>query len=68
MAERDHVIAVRHVELHTKMLQIVHRAQLAVLRRARFGRSSEKLDWKIELLEGRRCGCTRTDPNTTVIT
>src|SRR5258705_76228 len=50
--ERDRVIAVRDSELYGKTLQIEHlRAQLAVLRRARFGRSSEKLDREIEQLE-----------------
>jgi hypothetical protein len=44
--------AVRDAELYSKTLQIEHlKAQLAVLRRARFGRSSEKLDRKIEQLE-----------------
>ena len=42
----------RDVELYAKTLQIEHlKAQLAVLRRARFGRSSEKLDREIEQLE-----------------
>src|SRR5438105_6132897 len=50
--ERDRVIAVREAELYAKTLQIDHlKAQLAVLRRARFGRSSEKLDREIEQLE-----------------
>jgi transposase len=52
LAERDRLIAVRDAELYSKTLQIEHlRAQLAVLRRARFGRSSEKLDREIEQLE-----------------
>jgi len=52
LAERDHLIAVRDAELYSKTLQIEHlKAQLAVLRRARFGRSSEKLDREIEQLE-----------------
>jgi transposase len=52
LAERDRVIAVRDAELYSKTLQIEHlKAQLAVLRRARFGRSSEKLDREIEQLE-----------------
>ncbi len=52
LAERDRVIAVRDAELYAKTLQIEHlKAQLAVLRRARFGRSSEKLDREIEQLE-----------------
>jgi len=52
LAERDRQIAVRDAELYAKTLQIEHlKAQLAVLRRARFGRSSEKLDREIEQLE-----------------
>src|ERR1700693_1287973 len=52
LAERDRVIAVRDAELYAKTLQIEHlKAQLAVLKRARFGRSSEKLDREIEQLE-----------------
>src|SRR5499427_2399800 len=52
LAERDRVIAVRDAELYAKTLQIENlKAQLAVLRRARFGRSSEKLDRQIEQLE-----------------
>src|SRR6202521_5120190 len=52
LAERDRVIAVRDAELYAKTLRIEHlKAQLAVLRRARFGRSSEKLDREIEQLE-----------------
>src|SRR5229473_355678 len=52
LAERDRLIAVRDAELYAKTLQIEHlKAQLAVLRRARFGRSSEKLDREIEQLE-----------------
>jgi transposase len=52
LADRDRVIAVRDAELYAKTLQIEHlKAQLAVLRRARFGRSSEKLDREIEQLE-----------------
>jgi hypothetical protein len=44
--------AVRDAELYSKTLQIEHlKAQLAVLRRARFGRSSEKVDREIEQLE-----------------
>src|SRR5450631_2563261 len=49
LAERDRLIAVRDAELYAKTLQIEHlKAQLAVLRRTRFGRSSEKLDREIE--------------------
>jgi hypothetical protein len=45
LTERDRVIAVRDAELSAKTLQIENlKAQLAKLRRARFGRSSEKLD------------------------
>ena len=52
LAERDRQIAVRDAELYAKTLQIEHlKAQLALLRRARFGRSSEKLDREIEQLE-----------------
>src|SRR6516225_6614012 len=52
LAERERLIAVRDAELYAKTLQIEHlKAQLAVLRRARFGRSSEKLDREIEQLE-----------------
>jgi transposase len=52
LADRDRVIAVRDAEVYAKTLQIEHlKAQLAALRRARFGRSSEKLDREIEQLE-----------------
>lgn len=52
LTERDRVIAVRDAELYAKTLQIEHlKAQLAVLRRARYGRSSEQLDREIEQLE-----------------
>jgi transposase len=52
LTERDRVIAVRDAELYAKTLQIENlKAQLAKLRRARFGRSSEKLDREIEQLE-----------------
>jgi len=52
LAERDRLLAVRDAELYAKTLQIEHlKAQLAVLRRTRFGRSSEKLDREIEQLE-----------------
>src|SRR5205807_5645214 len=50
LSERDRVIAARDSELYAKTLQIEHlKAQLAVLRRARFGRSSEKLEREIEI-------------------
>jgi transposase len=52
LAERDRLIALRDAELYAKTLAIENlRAQLAKLRRARFGRSSEKLDREIEQLE-----------------
>jgi transposase len=52
LTERDRIIAVRDAELYAKTLQIEHlKMQLAVLRRARHGRSSEKLDREIEQLE-----------------
>ena len=52
LAERDRAIAARDAEIHAKTLHIEKlKAQLAVLRRARFGRSSEKLDQAIEQLE-----------------
>ena len=52
LADRDRMIAVRDAEVYAKTLQIEHlKAQLAALRRARFGRSSEKLDRAIEQLE-----------------
>jgi transposase len=52
LAERDRLLAVRDAELYAKTLQIEHlKAQLALLRRSRFGRSSEKLDREIEQLE-----------------
>jgi len=42
----------RLVELHARDLHIEKlKAQLAALRRMRFGRSSETLDWQIEQLE-----------------
>lgn len=53
LAERDRLISVRDAELYAKTLQIEHlKAQLAVLRRARFGRSSEKLDSRKKLEDG----------------
>jgi len=51
-AEMQREIAARDAELYTKTLHIEKlKAQLAALRRARFGRSSEKLDQEIEQLE-----------------
>ena len=52
LAEKDLAIAARDAEIHAKTLHIEKlKAQLAVLRRARFGRSSEKLERAIEQLE-----------------
>lgn len=52
LARKDAEIAANAAEIHAKTLHIEKlRMQLAVLRRARFGRSSEKLDGDIEQLE-----------------
>jgi transposase len=52
LAEREAELAAAQAELTGARLQIEHyRAQLAVLRRMQFGRSSEKLDHQIEQLE-----------------
>ena len=52
LARKDVEIAAHAAEIHAKTLHIEKlKAQLAVLRRARFGRSSEKLDRDIEQLE-----------------
>src|SRR5690348_2550650 len=52
LAEKDRALAARDAELHAKTLLIEKlRAELAVLRRARFGRSSERLDRAIDQLE-----------------
>ena len=52
LAEKDLALAARDAELHAKTLHIEKlRAELAVLRRARFGRSSEGLDRAIDQLE-----------------
>ncbi len=52
LARKDMEIAANAAEIHAKILHIEKlRMQLAVLRRARFGRSSEKLDGDIEQLE-----------------
>jgi len=52
LARKDMEIAANAAEIHAKTLHIEKlRMQLAVLRRARFGRSSEKLDGDIEQLE-----------------
>jgi transposase len=50
--EMQREIAVRDAELHAKTLHIEKlKAQLAALKRARFGRSSEKIERAIEQLE-----------------
>ncbi|WP_288037141.1 IS66 family transposase [Acidiphilium sp.] len=52
LARKEIEIAANAAELHAKTLHIEKlKMQLAVLRRARFGRSSEKLDRDIEQLE-----------------
>ena len=52
LARKEIEIAANAAEIHAKALHIEKlKAQLAVLRRARFGRSSEKLDRDIEQLE-----------------
>jgi transposase len=52
LARKDLEITARDAEIHAKTLHIEKlKMQLAVLRRARFGRSSEKLDHEIEQLE-----------------
>ena len=52
LARKDIEIAANAAEIHAKTLHIEKlKMQLAVLRRARFGRSSEKLDREIEQLE-----------------
>jgi transposase len=52
LARKEIEIAANALEIHAKALHIEKlKAQLAVLRRARFGRSSEKLDRDIEQLE-----------------
>src|ERR1700759_5853384 len=52
LARKDIEIAATAAESHAKTLHIEKlKMQLAVLRRARFGRSSEKLDRNIEQLE-----------------
>jgi transposase len=52
LARKDIEIAARDAEIHAKTLHIEKlKMQLAMLRRARFGRSSEKLDHEIEQLE-----------------
>ena len=52
LARKDIEIAANAAEIHAKTLHIEQlKMQLAVLRRARFGRSSEKLNRDIEQLE-----------------
>ncbi len=52
LARKDMEIAANAAEMHAKTLHIEKlQMQLAVLRRARFGRSSEKLDGDIEQFE-----------------
>jgi hypothetical protein len=52
LARKEIEIAANAAEIYAKALHIEKlKAQLAVLRRARFGRSSEKLDRDIEQLE-----------------
>ena len=52
LATRDRELAARDAELHAKTLHIEKlRATLALMKRARFGRSSERLD-QLELLIG----------------
>src|SRR3954449_7963835 len=52
LARKELEIAANAAEIHAKTLHIEKlKMQLAVLRRARFGRSSEKLDTEIEQLE-----------------
>jgi transposase len=52
LARKDIELAANAAEIHAKTLHIEKlKMQLAVLRRARFGRSSEKLDRDIEQLE-----------------
>jgi transposase len=52
LARKEIEVAANAAEIHAKTLHIEKlKAQLAVLRRARFGRSSEKLDRDIEQLE-----------------
>jgi transposase len=52
LARKDIEITARDAEIHAKALHIEKlKMQLAVLRRARFGRSSERLDRDIEQLE-----------------
>src|ERR1039458_7274400 len=51
-AEMQREIAARDAELYAKTLHIEKlKAQLAVLKRARYGRSSEKIEGEIEQME-----------------
>src|SRR3954468_21028702 len=52
LARKDIELAANAAEIHAKTLHIEKlKMQLATLRRARFGRSSEKIDHEIEQLE-----------------
>src|SRR3954447_11444539 len=52
LARKEIALAANAAEIHAKTLHIEKlKMQLAALRRARFGRSSEKLDRNIEQLE-----------------
>src|SRR3954471_22438260 len=52
LARKDLELAANAAEIHAKTLHIEKlKMQLATLRRARFGRSSEKIDHEIEQLE-----------------
>src|SRR5947209_10304279 len=52
LARKELQVAANAAEIHAKTLHIEQlKMQLAVLRRTRFGRSSEKLDHDIEQLE-----------------
>src|ERR1700683_3423562 len=63
-AELRRFAAALAAEVHSKTLLIEKlRMQLAVLRRARFGRSSEQLDREIEQLELLLADIEETTPN-----
>ena len=52
LTRKDLELAANAAEIHAKTLHIEKlKTQLATLRRARFGRSSEKIDHEIEQLE-----------------
>ncbi len=67
LARKEIEIAANAAEIHAKTLHIEKlKMQLAVLRRARFGRSSEKLDRdteQLELLIGELEGNCSTHPS-----